>query len=56
MPKFTHETLFPMGQVVATRGALAALEKAGQTPFEFITRHSRGDWGELDESDRRETS
>jgi hypothetical protein len=54
MQKTTREALFPLGQVVATPGALAALEKAGQTPFEFIARHLRGDWGDLDESDRKE--
>jgi len=45
---------FPLGQVVATPGALAALEGSGQTALEFITRHASGDWGELDEHDRRE--
>ncbi len=43
-----------LGQVVATPGALAELEKSEQTPLEFIKRHSRGDWGdELCEEDRR---
>lgn len=37
--------LFPLGQVVATPGALAALENAGQAPFEFLMRHACGDWG-----------
>ncbi|MCH7989174.1 MAG: hypothetical protein IID46_08480 [Planctomycetes bacterium] len=45
---------FPLGSVVATPGALAELEKSGQTPLEFIERHSLGDWGdELCEEDRR---
>lgn len=46
--------LFPMGQIVATPGALAALAAAGQTPFEFLVRHNAGDWGDLVEEDRRE--
>jgi hypothetical protein len=46
--------LFSLGQIVATPGALAALGKAGQTPLEFLERHVRGDWGELDEEDRKE--
>ena len=46
--------LFSLGQIVATPGALAALEKAGQTPLEFLSRHVRGDWGELDPHDRKE--
>jgi len=47
-------TRFPLGQVVATPGALVALAEAGQTPHEFIRRHQTGDWGDLDEDDRRE--
>jgi len=54
MQEMTKVTLFPLGQIVATPGALAALEKAGQTPLDFLTRHVRGDWGELDEHDRKE--
>ena len=34
-------------------GPLAALEESGQTPQFFITRHVRGDWGEVCESDKR---
>jgi hypothetical protein len=45
--------LFKLGQVVATPGAIEALEKAGQVPFEFIARHAKGDWGDLSEEDRR---
>lgn len=46
--------LFPLGQVVATPGALEALEQAGQLPQEFLVRHISGDWGRLDEHDRLE--
>ncbi|PWU12012.1 MAG: hypothetical protein C5B51_01665 [Terriglobia bacterium] len=45
---------FPLGQVVATPGALTALEKVGESPATFIRRHVSGDWGEVDEHDRRE--
>jgi hypothetical protein len=44
---------FVLGQVVATPAALEALEEAGQLPQEFLHRHLAGDWGELDEHDRR---
>jgi hypothetical protein len=44
--------LFPLGQCVATPGALAALEEAGQTPAVFLNRHVHGDWGEIDPEDR----
>jgi hypothetical protein len=45
---------FPLGQVVATPGALAAFEAAGQSPLDFLKRHVLGDWGDLDEHDRAE--
>jgi hypothetical protein len=45
---------FALGRVLATPGALQALEKAGQQPQEFLDRHSKGDWGELDSHDIRE--
>ena len=34
------------GQVVATPGALAALEAAGQGAAMYVDRHVGGDWGE----------
>jgi hypothetical protein len=46
--------LFPLGQVVATPGALSALEEAGQTPEEFLARHVTGDWSMLPEEDKQE--
>src|SRR5947209_115043 len=33
---------FPMGQVVATPGALEALEKAGESSGTFLARHAKG--------------
>lgn len=44
---------FPLGQVVATPRALRALQEAEQEPMEFMTRHVRGDWGELDDEDKQ---
>ena len=47
--------LFPLGQLVATPGALAALQKAGQSPVEFLSLHARGQWGrDIPEEDRQE--
>ena len=54
MQETNRAALFPLGQIVATPGALAALAKAGQTPLDFLTRHVYGDWGELDEEGRKE--
>ena len=36
---------FPLGRVVATRGALAAIERSGDTAVNLLQRHERGDWG-----------
>jgi len=43
--------LFLLGQIVATNGALAALERAKQPPTCFLPRHAIGDWGELEPTD-----
>jgi len=45
---------FSLGRVVATPGVLEALHEAGQEPLTFLARHVTGDWGDLDEHDRRE--
>jgi hypothetical protein len=50
----SQKLLFPLGQVVATPGALEALEEAGQTVFEFLQRHQTGDWGTVPEEDKVE--
>ena len=46
--------LFSLGQIVATPGALRALQKAEQEPHEFLDRHVNGDWGEVPEEDKKE--
>jgi hypothetical protein len=45
---------FPLGQTVATPGALEALAGAGETPLLYLARHVVGDWGDLDEHDKAE--
>ena len=54
MQKTERKPLFELGQPVATPGALAALEKSGQSPMDFLSRHVTGDWGDTPEEDRRE--
>jgi hypothetical protein len=49
-----HPPLFRLGQVVATPGALAALQEAGQEPLELLRRHQSGDWGEVPAEDKQE--
>jgi len=46
--------LFPLGQLATTPGALAALQKAGQSPVEFLSLHVGGQWGDIPEEDRHE--
>ena len=46
--------LFPSGRLVATPAALALLEQTNKLPVEFLSRHLRGDWGDLDEEDKTE--
>ena len=48
----TTKAKFHPGQIVATPGALDALQNAGQTPHKFLVRHLSGDWGDLDDEDR----
>ena len=45
---------FPLGQVVATPGALSALVSLKISPWTLLSRHARGDWGELNNRDWRE--
>ncbi len=47
-------TQVDLGLVVATPGALRALETAGQMPEEFLVRHVGGDWGEVGAEDWQE--
>jgi hypothetical protein len=44
---------FPVGQLVATPGALAALAATGTAPLPYLARHAAGDWGDVDDHDRR---
>ncbi|MBV8347314.1 MAG: hypothetical protein JOZ49_07225 [Mycolicibacterium sp.] len=46
--------LFPSGCLVATPGALALLEQTNKSPLEFLSRHLRGDWGDLCPEDKAE--
>lgn len=51
--------LFELGQVVATPGALEALDAAtpgGLLVQTYLDRHSTGDWGDLDDDDKRQNN
>jgi hypothetical protein len=45
---------FPLGQTVATPGALEAFARTRETPLPFLAQHATGNWGELDEHDKTE--
>jgi hypothetical protein len=47
-----RKQLFSVGVVVATAGAIAALEATGDRYCELLRRHEQGDWGEIDLEDR----
>ncbi len=37
----------PLGRVLATPGALSAMERSGDAPAEFLRRHEHRDWGNV---------
>lgn len=45
---------FPLGQIVATPGALQALNESSQGALEFLIRHASGDWGDICKDDAAE--
>lgn len=45
---------FELGRVVATPGALEALEASGVSPVDLLGRHQSGDWGEVPLEDAKE--
>ena len=45
--------LFPLGQVLATPGALELLQIYQLSPLSFIQRHVVGDWGDICAEDRQ---
>lgn len=44
--------LFNPGKTVATPGAFDAMSKNGVWPFDLLSRHTSGDWGDLSKEDR----
>lgn len=45
---------FPLGQTVATPGALEILETTATSPFALLARHQSGDWGDVPPEDATE--
>lgn len=44
--------LFELGTMLATPGAMEALENSGDSVLEYITKHVTGVWNELDAHDQ----
>ena len=51
---YSNTAKFPLGQIVATPGALELLEETGFSAAALVNRHVHGDWGDLCEEDRAE--
>ncbi len=54
MQTTTTHARFPLGQTLATPGALAALEAAGVSARTLLARHQAGDWGTVPPEDAAE--
>ena len=52
----TGRPLFPLGQLVATPGALQVLAAAGVNPAHLLARHVAGDWGDVPPEDATENA
>ena len=48
-----HQRSFPLGQLVATPGAIDAMARSGDNLAVFIARHARCDWGDVGAEDWR---
>lgn len=51
---YSNTARFPLGQIVATPGALELLEETGFSAAALVSRHSQGIWGDLCDEDRAE--
>jgi hypothetical protein len=51
---YSNSARFPLGQIVATPGALELLQRAGFSAAALISRHVQCDGGDLCEEDRTE--
>ncbi len=49
----TPTVSFELGPVVCTPAALEALAACGTDPLHLLSRHARGDWGDLCDDDKR---
>lgn len=50
----TKNIPFPLGQIVATPGALDLLDRSATNAEELLRRHQNGDWGDVPPDDAEE--
>lgn len=48
--------LFPLGRLLATPGALTALQAHGVSPLTLVCRHAAGDWSEMTLQDQQQNT
>ena len=48
-----QEVRFKLGQIVATPGALEAMQRNNSNGLEYLRRHVSGDWGIVCEEDKQ---
>lgn len=53
-PQRAYSPLFALGELVVTPSARHALRQAAVPVGDLLDRHQRGDWGQVDEIDRRQ--
>ena len=51
---YSNTARFPLGQIVATPGALELLQETGFSAAALCHRHVQSDWGDLCDEDRAE--
>ena len=47
------EQLFYLGRIVATPGALEAMERTSTNPLDLLRRHVTRDWGDICDEDKQ---
>jgi hypothetical protein len=45
--------LFALGRTLATPGAMLVMQQLDVSPLALLSRHQRGDWGNLDKEDKQ---